>query len=156
MPSCDRSTINIEQQLNQVTSDSTIFHACYIDSTKTISIIKFGIPGIILMHDEIHFVSALCPFTNIHESQDCRGRRGHFFNSSLPLPLVLQTLRHYPGDYCKELTSAHSYRPDSNRESLVSECKSLTTKLRTPITTKLRKVGTRYIENTPNVVLLVH
>ena len=33
-------------------------------------------------------------FTNIHESQDCRGRGGHFFNSSLPLPPASQTLRH--------------------------------------------------------------
>ena len=33
--------------------------------------------------------------------------RGHFFNSSLPLPPASQTLRHYPGDYCRELTSAH-------------------------------------------------
>ena len=31
-------------------------------------------------------------FTNIHESQDCRGRGGHFINSSLPP--ASQTLRH--------------------------------------------------------------
>ena len=34
-------------------------------------------------------------------------REGHFFNSSLPLPPTSQTLRHYPGDYCRELTSAY-------------------------------------------------
>ena len=55
---------------------------------------------------------------------------GHFFNSSLPLPSASQTFRHQPGDYCRELTSAHSQQPDLNRESLVSEHKSLTTKLR--------------------------
>ena len=33
---------------------------------------------------------------------------GHFFNSSLPLPPSSQTLRHLQGDYCRELTSAHS------------------------------------------------
>ena len=33
-------------------------------------------------------------------------------------------------DISRELTSAHSWKPDSNREPLVSECKSLTTKLR--------------------------
>ena len=33
-------------------------------------------------------------FTNIQESQDCRGRGGHFFNSSLPLPPASQTLRY--------------------------------------------------------------
>ena len=55
---------------------------------------------------------------------------GHFFNSSLLLLPASWTLRHQPGDYCRELTSAHSYQPDSNREPLVSERKSLTTKLR--------------------------
>ena len=69
-------------------------------------------------------------FTNIHESQDCREGGGHFFNSSLPLPSASQTLRHQPGDYCRELTSAHSQQPGSNQEPLVSEWKSLTTKLR--------------------------
>ena len=54
----------------------------------------------------------------------------YFFNSSLPLPPALQALRHQPCDYCRELTSAHSQHPDSNREPLVSEQKWLTTKLR--------------------------
>ena len=54
---------------------------------------------------------------------------GYFINSSLPLPPTSQTLRHYPGNYCRELTSAHSQQPYSNREPLVSERKSLTTKL---------------------------
>ena len=54
---------------------------------------------------------------------------GLFFNSSLPLPPASRTLRHQPGDCCRELTSAHSYQPDSNRELLVSQRKSLTTKL---------------------------
>ena len=43
---------------------------------------------------------------------------GYLFNSSLPLPPASQTLRHQPGDYCRELTSAHSQQPDSNREPL--------------------------------------
>ena len=55
---------------------------------------------------------------------------GYFFNPSLPLPPASQTLRHWPGDCCWELTSAHSWQPDSNREPLISERKSLTTKLR--------------------------
>ena len=33
--------------------------------------------------------------------------RGYFFNSPLPLPSASQTLRQQPGDYCRELTSAH-------------------------------------------------
>ena len=32
--------------------------------------------------------------------------RGYFFDSSLPVPPISQTLRYYPGDYCRELTSA--------------------------------------------------
>ena len=55
---------------------------------------------------------------------------GYLFNSSLPFPPASQTLRHWPGDCCRQLTSAHSWQPDSNREPLVSERKSLTTKLR--------------------------
>ena len=46
---------------------------------------------------------------------------GHFINSSLPLPPASKTLRHYPGGYCRDLTSTHSQQPDSNREPLVSE-----------------------------------
>ena len=45
--------------------------------------------------------------------------RGYLFDSSLPLPSASQTLRHYPGDYCREITSAHSQQPDSSQEPLV-------------------------------------
>ena len=56
--------------------------------------------------------------------------KGYFFKSSLPLPPASQTLSHYPGDYCREVTSADSSQSDSNREPLVSKHKSLTNKLR--------------------------
>ena len=59
----------------------------------------------------------------VHETAGEGG--GYLFNSSLPLPPASQTLRYQPGDYCRELTSAHSWQPDSNREPLVSERKSL-------------------------------
>ena len=40
-----------------------------------------------------------------HEYSQFTGERGgHLFNSSLPVPPTSQT----PGDYCRELTSAHS------------------------------------------------
>ena len=55
---------------------------------------------------------------------------GHFFNSSLSSPPASQTLRHYPGNYCRELTSAQILQPTSNQEPLISERKSVTTKLR--------------------------
>ena len=55
---------------------------------------------------------------------------GYLFKCSLLYPPASQTLRHMFGDYCRELTSTHSWEPDSNRELLVSECKSLTTQLR--------------------------
>ena len=38
--------------------------------------------------------------------------------------ILIQTLRHYLGNYCRELT-AHRWKPDSNREYLVSERKLL-------------------------------
>ena len=55
---------------------------------------------------------------------------GNLFNSSLPLPPASQALRLQPGDYWRELTSAHSWQPDSNRKLLLSQRKLLTTKLR--------------------------
>ena len=58
-------------------------------------------------------------FTNIRDTQDI---------SSVPFPPASQTLRHLSGDYCRESSSAHSWQPDSNRELLFSERKSLTTK----------------------------
>ena len=60
----------------------------------------------------------------IHETAGEGG--GYLFNSSLPLRPASQTLRYQPGDYCRELTSAHSWQPDSNWEPLISERKSLT------------------------------
>ena len=70
------------------------------------------------------FLSWSC---TIHRT--ARERGGYLFNSSLPLPPASQALRHWPGDCCRELTSAYSWQPDSSREPLVSERKSLTTKL---------------------------
>ena len=54
---------------------------------------------------------------------------GGIFSSSLTLPPASRTLTHQPDNYWRELTSAHSQWPDSNLEPLVSERKSLTTKL---------------------------
>ena len=73
------------------------------------------------------FYLAFLSRTFIHESQGCRGRGRAFFKLLTTTSLALG---HYPGNYCRELTSAHSLQPDSNWESLVSERKSLTTKLR--------------------------
>ena len=56
---------------------------------------------------------------------------GYICNSSLSLPLssqTLRTLRNYPGDYHRDLTSTYSYQLDSNEEPLVSKCKLLATK----------------------------
>ena len=66
--------------------------------------------------------------TKIYYSYNSEGG-GYLFNSSLPLPPASQTIRHKPGDYCRDLTSAHSYQLDSNQEHLVSERNLLSTKL---------------------------
>ena len=78
----------------------------------------------------LHFFSFLThlgffsrTFTN-HRATEEGGE--HFFNSSLPLPPASQTLRHQPGDYRRELTSAHSQQPDQNQEPLISKHKLLT------------------------------
>ena len=46
----------------------------------------------------------------------------YLFNFSLPLSSATQTLGHQPGDYCREVTSAHSQQPDSNRELYTYLC----------------------------------
>ena len=68
-------------------------------------------------------------FTIIHDHRIVEKGGGYFFNSSLALPLASQTLRHWPGSYCREVTSAHSYHTESNWEPMVLERKSLTTTL---------------------------
>ena len=68
-------------------------------------------------------------FPNIHDSQDSSGREGYLFNCCPPLPPASRALGHKLGNYCSGFTSTHSWQADSNREPLVSERKSLTTKL---------------------------
>ena len=72
------------------------------------------------------YLGFLSQFTNYRTAGE---QGGHFFNYPLPLPPASRILRHQPGNYCRELTSAHSQRPDSNHVPLVSELKSLTTTL---------------------------
>ena len=57
----------------------------------------------------------------------------YFLNFSLQLPPASQSLGYKPSDYCRELTSAHSYQPNSNQEFSVSKRKSLNTRLNFPI-----------------------
>ena len=92
--------------------------------------------GVVQPNDAILFQTFLViflsgfPFTNIHDSQNSMERGGYPLNSSLPLPPTSETLRHQPGNYCRELTSTHSQHSELDQEHLVSECKSLTIKLR--------------------------
>ena len=78
-------------------------------------------------------------FINILLSQDSRGSKEgpgkecisltflyHFQPLHRHLDIIQQS-----GNYCRDVTSAHSKQPDSNRQALFSECNSLTTKLRT-------------------------
>ena len=58
-------------------------------------------------------------FTRFKIHRTAGERRDYLFDSSLLLPPVSQTLRHYPGNYCKELPSAHSKQGDSSRESFL-------------------------------------
>ena len=52
-----------------------------------------------------HFFFFTGPFTNHTTAGE---GRGHFCNSSVPLPPASQTLRYKSGDYWRELPSAHS------------------------------------------------
>ena len=91
------------------------------------SIFRFSLHSLYFTSFFFYMGFFLRTFTN-HRTAEEGG--GHFFNSSLPLLPASQAFRHQPGDYCRELTSAHSQQPDSNREPLISERKLLTTKLR--------------------------
>ena len=64
----------------------------------------------------IFYVGFLSGIFMIHRATGETG--GSFLSSSLPFPLVLWTFRYQPGDYCKELISAHRQQPDPNRERL--------------------------------------
>ena len=55
---------------------------------------------------------------------------GYLFSSSLRLPPASRALRHWPGDCCGGLASAHGWQPGSGREPLVSGRRSLATELR--------------------------
>ena len=69
-----------------------------------------------------------------HEHSRSTGQQGKGEGIYLTPLYHLQPLhRHLDisrANYCRELTSAHSWQPDSSREPLFSERKSLTTKLR--------------------------
>ena len=60
---------------------------------------------ILVIFFHLGFLSRL--FTNHRAAVE---REGYLFNSSLTLPPASLTLRHHPGNYCWELTSAHSYQ----------------------------------------------
>ena len=79
-----------------------------------------------LRFNQIFF--SICFF--FHKHLRFTGQQGKGEVISLTLAPVSQTLRDQPGDYCRELTSAHNQQPDSNQEPLVSKRKLLTTKQR--------------------------
>ena len=72
-------------------------------------------------------------FTNIMNQRAVEEGVDYFFNSSLPLSPAIETFRHSPGYWCRELTSAHSWQPGSNQKPLVSYWKLLSTKLSYPL-----------------------
>ena len=90
----------------------------FSSSNETISLKIFFFSIWVFFHEHSRFTG-----------QQSKGGR-YLFNSPLPFPPASETLRHQSGDYCRELASAHSQQPDSNREALVSVRKSLTTTLR--------------------------
>ena len=96
--------------------DGVYFQKSIISTTGECDLKKNSVTFVFLYCDinqfnqsmEISFISylgfLLQPFTNYRTAGE---GGGHFFNSSLPLPPASQTLRHYSGNYCRELTPAH-------------------------------------------------
>ena len=60
-----------------------------------------------------YFIFNLGFFSRTFTIYRTTGEGGYVVNFSLPLPSASRTLRHYPGNYCRELTSAHSQQPDT-------------------------------------------
>ena len=66
----------------------------------------------LLLENIISYVGFLSRTFTVHMTTGEGGE--YFFMSSLPRPPTSQTLRHQPGDYCRELTTAYSQQPDLN------------------------------------------
>ena len=98
--------------------DFQVLFELYFSNSKTKSRVCHGF---------FFFIDFLSQTFTVHRTAGERGR-GNFFNSYLPLLPASQTLQ--PGDYFRELTSAHSWQPDSDRGTLVYGRKSQTIKLR--------------------------
>ena len=64
--------------------------------------------------DFFFYLGFLSRTFTIHGTAEKDG--GHVFNSPLPPPPASQILSHYPGDYYRDLTCAHSWQPDLSRE----------------------------------------
>ena len=68
----------------------------------------FRVSHILQLISRAFFFSVWVFFHNHSQTTGLQGKgKGIFFNSSLPLPPALQTLRHQPGDYFRQLTSAY-------------------------------------------------
>lgn len=78
------------------------------------------------------YLGFLLPTFTIHKTTE--EREDYLFDFSLRISLLLppdsQILRHQLDNYCRQLTSAHSQKLESNWESSVSKNKLLTTELR--------------------------
>ena len=91
---------------------------------------------------QLFFISGFS-FTNITIHRKAGEGRVYLCDSSSPLPPASETLRQQLGDYCRELTPAHSQQSNPNWGPQVLECKSRTTQLRplllcyAPLTTNL-------------------
>ena len=82
-----------------------------------------------------------------HKLSRITGMQGEEEGISLTPHYHFHPLPNQPGDYCRELTSAHSLQPDSNQEPLVSQRKSLTTKLRALTRNYVWKIRQNYVTN---------
>ena len=76
------------------------------------------------------FLFSLSLLSRTFTNHRTAGEGGGYFYNSLPLSPNSQTLRHHLSNFCKDLTSTHSWWWHSNREPYFSERKLLTTKLR--------------------------
>ena len=87
-------------------------------STYTESLFLHVVKHNLLFLFQFFFLSGF--FSRIFTIHRTAGEGGDYLLTSfLPLPPASQTLRYQLGYCCRELTSAHSWQPESNMESLV-------------------------------------
>ena len=119
--SCRIETSPLICSVNQWTGFCIIGTSVMKDSRRSLSANTESLFLHVVKHKLFFFVFIYLSFAprifTIHRTAGEGG--GYLLITFLPLPPAPQTLRHYLGCCCRELTSAHSWQPEWNMGPLV-------------------------------------